>query len=126
MTAATFNRFCFASFLILLPVGWGAVLWLTAREPRLPTEWEELKVRYEQIRPEMTEQEIDVLFAGYGSSKSDFKIEGDPKDHPLSQCSFVKTYEMQGFREGDYSAVVYFDYFGHVVGKDIGGGEYQH
>jgi hypothetical protein len=124
MTAATCNRLYFASFLILLPVGWGAVLSLAVRQPGLPPELKELKVNYEQIRPEMTEKDIDVVFAGYGSSKSDFKVEG-PHDHPLSQlCSFVKVYEKQVSREGDYGVVIYFDYFGHVVDKDIAA--YEH
>jgi hypothetical protein len=118
MTTETLTKLCFGFFIALVVFICGEVFWLGAR---LAPELEDVRVRYEQIQPEMTEQQIDEIFRVYHTTKEELETARDSYDKPLSRpSSFTKIYDKPDGIEGDYFVRVYFDYVGSVVGKYLG------
>ena len=79
------------------------------------------------VENEMTEGEVDEIFGGYHSSKYEEERHSNPRDAKalLRPSSFTKSYvKKEDAIEGDYFVEVFLDYFGRVVGKNIG--EYCH
>jgi hypothetical protein len=99
----------------------GRAIWVALQPQPLPPELQVLKNLSAQIEDEMTEAEVDAVFAGYQSSKTAVEREFTNHGKKLKRpSSFFKTYDRKGSIEGEFFVQVYFDYFGRVVGNEIG------
>jgi hypothetical protein len=108
-------------------VALAALLLFTAcqTKPKFPPEVQPFYHKYDSIREDMTEQEVDAILAGYRSNLLKEERDCDAfTAKPLKRRStFTKSYgreqdPMEG--EGDYYIDVYFDANGLVVGKLFG------
>jgi hypothetical protein len=120
---STRKRDCVIAIAIVLvwTIALGSAIWVAKQPEALPPELQELKNKCSQIEDEMTEAEVDAIFADYQSSKTEMEQEFTARGEKLKRpSSFMKIYDSKGAVEGDYFVDVYFDYFGRVVGKHIG------
>jgi hypothetical protein len=112
---------------VVLGVTLGAWAWIGCTKPTLSPQDADMLARYKAVENEMTEQEIDIIFAGMEVSKEEGQVFAQTTDNgtfmsggqrPLRPASWLKTYLKQP-AEGHYAADIYFDYFGKVVGKKL-------
>jgi hypothetical protein len=110
---------------ILVIVGiWFAVSTGTgskSKEKRSP-EVQALLDKYNQIEEDLTEAQVDAVFAGYKGYRSDDFRPSHPGDGtPFRRPSaFSKMFCNGPMVEANYFVRVYFDDAGYVVGKQIG------
>jgi len=88
------------------------------RSPQLQA----LTSKFDEIKEEMTEEEVDSVFEGYKSSRSDEFRPTNPNDGTdfKRPSTFSKMFTNGPTTEGNFFVRIYFDSAGYVVGKRIG------
>ena len=84
---------------------------------RLPPADREMLQRLERVQNEMTEEEVDEIFEGYKPTRVDEEQTYSINSKPLIRVSNYSKEYLGHDDIGGYTGVVYFDYFGRVVGK---------
>jgi hypothetical protein len=114
----------FASFFSTLIVGWWCLT------PTRRSELQTLLEKYQLIRVDMTEQQVDELLAVYEMRKWKEGVLTHSPDEVVRPSAFTKSYVLQlsplphetasTSTEGDYFIDVFYDETGLVVGKRKG------